>query len=175
VGWTDIYDLPPYEHRCALLCLDTLVKRRSIACIMFIFDILGGRMNSPNLFSALDLNTPRYRTRGSEFLRIGFHRARTTGFMNWCLPQCASLTRLLVCSVSFCPVISLWPCMPTQLFVFLRISCALHVLLYVPGPSYRLTYSVDVIVASSTHCRDRNYPLLVSFFILYVSVCALCL
>jgi hypothetical protein len=31
-------------------------------------------MNSPNLLSALDLNTPRYRTRGSEFLRIGFHR-----------------------------------------------------------------------------------------------------
>jgi hypothetical protein len=53
---------------------DTLVKRRSIACIMFIFDILSGRMNSPNLLSALDLNTPRYRTRGSEFLRIGFHR-----------------------------------------------------------------------------------------------------
>jgi hypothetical protein len=70
LGWTDTYDLPPYEHRCALLRLDTLVKRRSI---MFIFDILLGRMNSPNLLSALDLNTPRYRTRGSEFLRIGFH------------------------------------------------------------------------------------------------------
>jgi hypothetical protein len=26
----DIYDLPPYEHRCALLLLDTLVKRPSI-------------------------------------------------------------------------------------------------------------------------------------------------
>jgi hypothetical protein len=63
-----------YEHRCALLRLDTLVKRRSIACIMFIFEILSGRMNSPNLLSALDLNTPRYRTRGSDFLRIGFHR-----------------------------------------------------------------------------------------------------
>jgi hypothetical protein len=73
--WTDTYDLPQYEHRCALLRLDTLVKRRSIACIIFIFDILSGRMNSINLLmSALDLNTPRYRTRGSEFLRIGFHR-----------------------------------------------------------------------------------------------------
>jgi hypothetical protein len=75
LGWTDIYDLPPYEPRCALLRLDTLVKRRSIACIMFLFDILSGRMNSPNLLSALDLNTPRYRSdRGSEFLRIGFYR-----------------------------------------------------------------------------------------------------
>jgi hypothetical protein len=31
-------------------------------------------MNSPTLLSALDLNTPRYRTQGSEFLQIGFHR-----------------------------------------------------------------------------------------------------
>jgi hypothetical protein len=66
--------LPPYEHRCALLRLNKLVKRRSITCIMFIFDILGGRMNSPILLSALDSNTPRYRTRRSEFIRIGFHR-----------------------------------------------------------------------------------------------------
>jgi hypothetical protein len=36
LGWTDIYDLPPYEHRCALLCLNTLVKRRSIACNVYI-------------------------------------------------------------------------------------------------------------------------------------------
>jgi hypothetical protein len=74
-------------HRCALLRLDTIVKRRSIACIMFIFDILSGRMNSPNMLPALDLNTPRYWTRGSEFLRIGFHRT------NRCMSQCASLTR----------------------------------------------------------------------------------
>jgi hypothetical protein len=71
LGWTDNYDLPPYEHRGALLRLDILVKLCSIACIMFIFDILSGIMNSPNLLSALDLNTLRYRTR---FLRTGFHR-----------------------------------------------------------------------------------------------------
>jgi hypothetical protein len=51
--WTDIYDFPPYEHRCVLLRLDTLVKRRSI---MFKLDILSGRINSPNFLSALDLN-----------------------------------------------------------------------------------------------------------------------
>jgi hypothetical protein len=33
LGWTDTYDLPPNEHRCAFLRLDTLVKWRSIACI----------------------------------------------------------------------------------------------------------------------------------------------
>jgi hypothetical protein len=74
LDWTDTYDLPPYEHRCALFRLDTLVKRRSIACIMFTFDVLSDRMNSPDFLSDIDLNTPRYQTRGSEFLRIGFHR-----------------------------------------------------------------------------------------------------
>jgi hypothetical protein len=74
LGWIDTYNLPTYEYRCALLRLDTLVKRHSIACIMFIFDILSGRMNSPNFLSALDLNTLQNWNRGSEFLQIVFHR-----------------------------------------------------------------------------------------------------
>jgi hypothetical protein len=41
---------------------------------MIIFDVLCGRINPPKLLSAFDLNTPQYRTRGSEFLRISFHR-----------------------------------------------------------------------------------------------------
>jgi hypothetical protein len=51
LGWTDMHDLPPYEDRCILLYLDTLWKRRSIACVMFIFDVLSGRVNSSNLLS----------------------------------------------------------------------------------------------------------------------------
>jgi hypothetical protein len=50
------------------------MKRRSIACVMFIFDVLSGRVNSPNLLFVLDLITPRYPTRGAEFLRVDFHR-----------------------------------------------------------------------------------------------------
>jgi hypothetical protein len=53
LGCTDTYDLPPYQPRCAILRIYTLVKRRSIACIMFIFDILNGRMNSPNEISKI--------------------------------------------------------------------------------------------------------------------------
>jgi hypothetical protein len=74
LGWTDIHDLPPYEDRCVLLHLDTLTKRRSIAWVMFIFDVVSGRVNSPNLLSVLDLITPLYPTRGAKFLRIDFHR-----------------------------------------------------------------------------------------------------
>jgi hypothetical protein len=35
LDWMDTYDLPPYEHRRALMRLDTLVKWRSISCIMW--------------------------------------------------------------------------------------------------------------------------------------------
>jgi hypothetical protein len=40
----------------------------------FIFDVLSGRVNSPNLLSVLDWITPRYPTRDTEFLRIDLHR-----------------------------------------------------------------------------------------------------
>jgi hypothetical protein len=43
---------------------------------MFIFDVLSERVNSPNLLSVIDLITPRYPTRGTEFLRIDFHRTK---------------------------------------------------------------------------------------------------
>jgi hypothetical protein len=74
LGWTDMHDLPPYEDRCALLHLDSLAKRRSVAGVMFIFDVLVGRVNSPSLLSVLNLIAPRYPTRGTEFLRIDFHQ-----------------------------------------------------------------------------------------------------
>jgi hypothetical protein len=73
LGWTDMHVLPPYEDRCTLLHLDTLTKWRSIACVMFIFDVLNGIVNSSNLLSVLDLIAPRYLTRDTEFLRIDFH------------------------------------------------------------------------------------------------------
>jgi hypothetical protein len=69
--WTDIHDLPPYED---VLHLNTLTKSRSIACVMFIFDDLSGRVNSPSLLPVLDLITSQYPTRGTEFLLIDFHR-----------------------------------------------------------------------------------------------------
>jgi hypothetical protein len=75
LGWTDMH-LPPYEDRCALLHLDTLAKIRSIACVMFILDVLSGRVDSTSLLSVLNLIAPRYPTSGTEFLRIDFHRTK---------------------------------------------------------------------------------------------------
>jgi hypothetical protein len=72
---------------CILAALD------KIAYVMFIFDVLSGRVNSPNLLSVLDLITPRYPHRGTEFLRIDFHRT------NYGIHG-DSLMRSLVCLVS---------------------------------------------------------------------------
>jgi hypothetical protein len=74
-----------------LLHLDTLTKRRSIACVIFIFDVLSVREHSPNLMFVLNLIASRYPTRSTEFLRIDFHR--TMGFMNQCRVWCDSLMR----------------------------------------------------------------------------------
>jgi hypothetical protein len=68
LGWMDMYDLPPYVGPCALNRLETLTRRRSDACVMFVFDVLSGRVGSSNLLSLLNV------TRGGDFLRIDFHR-----------------------------------------------------------------------------------------------------
>jgi hypothetical protein len=44
--WTDMYDLPPYEDPCALICLETLIRKRSDACVMFVFDVLSRKVCS---------------------------------------------------------------------------------------------------------------------------------
>jgi hypothetical protein len=72
-GHSDMYDLFPYVDRCALICLETVTRRRSDACVMFVFDVLSGRLGSPNLLSLVNVVGLRYRIRGGDFLQIDFH------------------------------------------------------------------------------------------------------
>jgi hypothetical protein len=48
-------------------------ERRANACIMFIIDILSGRVNSSNLLSLISISAPWYDIRTSDFLRVDFH------------------------------------------------------------------------------------------------------
>jgi hypothetical protein len=118
---------------------------------MFIFDILSGRMNSPNLLSAIDLNTPCYRTRGSMFLRIGFHCTNYRVHE----PMYVTMRELNKEICLFNLILTRYQFMNRLKLTLYTYCCVVH------GPSYELSYSVGVIVASSTHCRDRNYPVLV--------------
>jgi hypothetical protein len=63
LGWADMHDLPPYEDICALLHLDTFAKRRSVACVMFIFDVLSelARLVVRSQFDCTTTSESRYR------------------------------------------------------------------------------------------------------------------
>jgi hypothetical protein len=74
LGWADPLNLPPYENRCRLIHLDTLAERRNKACVMFVFDVLSGKIDAPPILAEIRLNVPSYRTRSSEFCHIDFHR-----------------------------------------------------------------------------------------------------
>jgi hypothetical protein len=56
LGW--MFDLAPYVDRCVLIRLEPLAKRRANAYVIFIFDILSGRVNSSNLLSLISINVP---------------------------------------------------------------------------------------------------------------------
>jgi hypothetical protein len=66
LGWINMHDLPPYVNRYALIRLETLLRRRSDACVMFVSDVLSGRVGSPNLFSLVNVIAPRYYTRDGD-------------------------------------------------------------------------------------------------------------
>jgi hypothetical protein len=56
LGLTDMYDLLQHMGWCSLICLETLPRRRSDACVIFVFDVLFGRVGSPNLFSLVNFD-----------------------------------------------------------------------------------------------------------------------
>jgi Reverse transcriptase (RNA-dependent DNA polymerase) len=72
--WNLNLDLPPYENRCRVLVMNTLKKRRDVARVLLVFDLLSGKIDSLNLLSQINLSVPSYQTRGREFLFVEFHR-----------------------------------------------------------------------------------------------------
>lgn len=57
LGWAS-YPLPSYESRCMLINLETLKKRREIACIAFINDLISQRTQSEDLLASLNFYAP---------------------------------------------------------------------------------------------------------------------
>jgi hypothetical protein len=51
--WNVNLDLPPYENRYRVLVMDTLKKRRHVARVLLVFDLLSGTIDSPKLLSRL--------------------------------------------------------------------------------------------------------------------------
>jgi hypothetical protein len=50
--------IPPYENRCRVLVMYTLKKRRDVARVLLVFDLLSGKIDSPKLLSQINLSVP---------------------------------------------------------------------------------------------------------------------
>lgn len=75
---TNQYQLRPYIERCKELDMETLQRRRINSCILLIFDIISGRINSPFLREQLNITTIKYFTRQSDFIKLNSCRLNCT-------------------------------------------------------------------------------------------------
>lgn len=65
--------LPPYSERCEMLSLESLRVRRENASVFFIFDLLSGYIDAPNLLSLINIYVPPRVFRNHSFLARTFH------------------------------------------------------------------------------------------------------
>lgn len=72
--WSDPFNLPPYSDRLKLIGLTSLEKRREISKTTFLFDLLQGSINSPELLDNISISVPTRSLRSSDFLHVSFHR-----------------------------------------------------------------------------------------------------
>lgn len=75
LSWRHPLNLPSYESRCKLICLELLEPRRDVAKACFIGDLLQGNIDCPLLLSMLDINIHYRNLRQNAFIR--FPRTRT--------------------------------------------------------------------------------------------------
>lgn len=74
LNWTNQEHLPPYEDRCHLLAMETLVKRRSSARALFVAKLLLGDIDATQILALIDINAPTTILRTGQFLRLSFRR-----------------------------------------------------------------------------------------------------
>ena len=84
--WNDPENLPSYSDRCKLIALETLSARRIKQQRLFIFDLVTGQIECPELLNQIPWNVPPRRFRSSPLLAIPFHRTNY-GFNN-CFNVC---------------------------------------------------------------------------------------
>ena len=84
IGWSDNYVLPPYKSRLALLNMDSLKDRRTIASASFMFKIVKNLISVPKLKETMLFNDSSYPTRRRPLLIQTFHSTSygMNGLMN---------------------------------------------------------------------------------------------
>lgn len=66
--WSDPLRLPPYEHRCALLGIETLEERRKMNQAVFGAKVLRSEIDSPALLRQLNIYAPQRVLRSRQLL-----------------------------------------------------------------------------------------------------------
>lgn len=66
--------LPSYDHRCNLLNICSLSRRRMQSISMFVFDVLTNKISCPYILSRLCLLAPSRQLRTQSFFHIPYHR-----------------------------------------------------------------------------------------------------
>lgn len=74
--WRDRIHLPPYEHRCMLLGLDTLESRRVSMQSSFIGKIFKGEIDAPAILHELRIYVPERPLRRRNFLNMDARNSR---------------------------------------------------------------------------------------------------
>ena len=74
LGWADIYNLPPYKDRLKLINLQPLYERRVVADILFVHQLLAGKIDCPSLLGLISFNINHRRLRSVSTFRLDYHR-----------------------------------------------------------------------------------------------------
>jgi hypothetical protein len=75
--------------------MDTLKKRRDVARVLLVFDLLSGKIDSPKLLSQIKLSVLHINPGVGNFCPSKFTE-RIIGFMNLSMQRCEALMSLLV-------------------------------------------------------------------------------
>lgn len=73
-GWYNVVQYAPYAFKRGLLGIESLETRRRNADALFVFDLILGHIDAPNLLDKIDLNVPSRDLRGRKLLRTRRHR-----------------------------------------------------------------------------------------------------
>ncbi|XP_075158177.1 uncharacterized protein LOC142231455 [Haematobia irritans] len=66
--------LPIYEARCRLIHLEALANRRAKSSVMFLYNLINGKIDCPLLLSKIAFNVPVRQLRCHDYFKIYLHR-----------------------------------------------------------------------------------------------------
>lgn len=74
--WRDRHNLPPYEHRCMLIGIETLEKRRSDMQAVFVAKILSNEVDAPAILADIAVYVPERSLRRRNLLYLAPRNSR---------------------------------------------------------------------------------------------------